>query len=219
MEIFSLDRRPVHEQVYDLLRNAILNGEIRPGERLLQDDLAKRFGISRMPIRDALRLLEADKLVVSVPNKGFMVSDFGEEELNDTFFVRSILEREAVLLAVPNITEEAVKALECLVQEMDQCLEERDLGKLTRLNKEFHSVIYRGVPSQCLLGIIRNLWDNFPRYAMLSTLELAEKSQEAHRAILEAIKKGDSVKASRVMENHILAAGKAYAARKELKGG
>lgn len=213
VEIFQLDRRPVHEQVYDLLKNAILNGDIRPGERLLQDELAKRFGISRMPVRDALRLLEADKLVVSVPNKGVTVADFGAEELQDTFFVRSILEREAVKLAVPRITREDIAVLEGLLAEMDQCLAEKDLSKLTKLNYAFHSAIYNGVPSRRLLDMIKNLWDNFPRYAMLSTLELASGSQEAHRAILAAIKKGDGEEASKVMENHILAAARAYASR------
>ncbi|WP_406678373.1 GntR family transcriptional regulator [Moorella sp. ACPs] len=212
---FQLERRPVHEQLYDFLRNAILNGEIKPGERLLQDELAKRFGISRMPVRDVLRLLEADKLVVRVPNKGVTVAEFGKEELKDTFFVRSILEREAVKLAIPNITKEDIIFLENLLQDMDKCLEEKDLKKLTKLNYKFHKAIYKGVPSQRLLDIIKNLWDNFPRYAMLSTLEDASRSQDAHRAILEAIKKGDSEEASKLMESHILAAAKAYASRNE----
>lgn len=212
-EMFQIEQKPIHEKIYGILKNAILNGDIRPGERLLQEDLANKFGVSRMPIRDALRLLETDKLIINTINKGATVVDFSSDELKDTFFVRSILEREAVKLAACNISDADIEELENLFVLMDNSIKMKDFSKLAKLNYEFHSVLYKKVSSKRLFEIIKILWDNFPRYAMLSTEQEALQSQEAHHKIIFALKNKDYENASTIMEKHILDAGTAYAAR------
>lgn len=210
MKVFQINRRLIHEQIYETLKEAILNGDLRPGERLMQDRIAEQFGVSRMPVRDALRLLEANNLVINEPNKGITVKEFGINELKDTFFVRSILEKEAIKLAVEKMTADKVKKLENLHKIMSENLNEDNLVKLTKLNYEFHFTIYQEIDSKRLLELIRNLWDNYPRYAMLSTLKSALKSHEEHFEILKAIKNNNSNLASLKMEEHILSAGSTY---------
>ncbi|WP_028307792.1 GntR family transcriptional regulator [Desulfitibacter alkalitolerans] len=202
--VINLERRQVHEQIYDYLKNAILNGELKPGEKLNQDELAKQFGTSRMPVRDALRLLQNDWLVENLPNKGFTVVEFSEEQLKDTLLFRSILEKEAVCLVKGRLTSEDIEKLETLAKEMEQCIERNNLSDMPKLNYEFHFTIYNLVPSKKMLETIKLLWDSFPRYAMLSTNEAALLSQNKHEMIINAIKNGDFEAAGELMRKHIL---------------
>lgn len=204
IEGFNIDRRQIHEQIYESLKSAILNGKLKPGEKLNQDDLAKSFGTSRMPIRDALRLLQSDELVDYFPNKGFTVTEFNEEKLKDTLFFRSILEREAVKLAKGRMTPEDIANLERLLEEMAKNIENGNLAEIPPLNYEFHFTIYKTIPSEKMLDTINTLWENFPRYAMFSSIEKALVSQEKHLEIIEAIKKEDYELAGKLMEEHIL---------------
>lgn len=209
MKLYQVDRVLVHEQVYNMLKEAILNGDIKPGEKMTQEELASRFGLSRMPIRDALRLLEIDKLVISIPNKGFVVAEFGKEELQDTFFLRSILEREAVKLAVPKLQGNMAE-IKRLLENMNSHLTAKDFSGLTKLNSEFHYALYRESGSNRLFQMISSLWNSFPRYAMFSAMDQATRSQAEHQKIFEAIMAGDAELAGTLMERHILQAGAAY---------
>jgi DNA-binding GntR family transcriptional regulator len=210
---FNIERRQVHEQVYVSLKSAILNGELKPGEKLNQDELAAKYKISRMPIRDALRILASEKIVENIPNRGFTVAHYMDEELKDTLFLRSILEREAMLLARGRLTSADIETMEGLLSKMDECIQRNNLGRLPKLNSEFHFTIYDAVPSKQLLEFIGKLWDRFPRYAMLATIESAQISQEHHLKILEALKNDDYPLAGRLMEDHILTTFKNYKTR------
>jgi len=203
IESFNIERRQIHEQIYENLKNAILNGQIKPGQKLSQDELAKSFGTSRMPIRDALRLLQSDQLVETLPNKGFTVVEFSEEKLKDTFFFRSILEREAVKLAKGRLTSQDIENLDFLVAKMDECIDQGNLTEMPQLNHEFHLTIYNAIPSQKMLETIKMLWEVFPRYAMFSTNENAIASQTKHKGIIEAIKEDNYDLAAQLMEKHI----------------
>jgi DNA-binding GntR family transcriptional regulator len=201
---FGIVKQQVHEQVYESIKNAILNGELKPGTKLTQDELAAKYQISRMPIRDALRILANEKLVENIPNRGFTVSHYKDDELQDTLFLRSILEREAVKLAAGRLTDADIESMEDLMERMDGCIRRNRLGRLPRLNSEFHFTLYNASPSRQLLEFVGKLWDRFPRYAMLATRESALVSQKHHARILESLKKGDYAKAGSIMEEHIL---------------
>jgi len=205
------------------LETAILEGEFRPGAHLLQDELCARFGVSRTPVREALRKLQAQHLVVLVPNKGATVRFPSQAELRDVYVVRSELEGLACELACRYVDEAMLDALNRAQADIDAAQERLEHGKLqpdeepafnariTRANEAFHSVIFQTCGNKQLAQLCRSLQGYFPKdyvwRAALPTEEARILNIEEHREIRDAFAERDAARARRAMSAHIIHGG------------
>lgn len=158
---------PLRDVVFRTLRQAILRGELKPGERLMEIRLANQLGVSRTPIREAIRMLELDGLVIMVPRKGAQVAQITEKDLNDVLEVRLGLEELAVKLACQRITESELQKLYQASRSFEQMLETTetdDLQKLAQADVAFHDVIYQATNNERLIQLLNNLREQMYRY-------------------------------------------------------
>lgn len=193
----------VQAQIYARLREAILDGNLEPGQRLLQDELAAELAVSRMPVREALLRLEADGLVNFHPYKGFTVATFTQDDLKEIYFLRGVLEGTAAELAAINIKDSELEKIEKLCLRMNRCLEGGEYEELPHLNAEFHQSVYVAASSPRLYRMIVRLWNSFPKTSINVFKERAERTVKEHIEIYEAIKSGDGKKAGEVTRGHI----------------
>ena len=135
---------PLRDVVFNTLRQAILKGELAPGERLMEIQLAERLGVSRTPIREAIRKLELEGLVLMIPRKGAEVAKISEKSLRDVLEVRRSLEELAIELACQRMTEEEVDALEQTQEEFKTAVACGDAMKIAETDETYHDVIYKG---------------------------------------------------------------------------
>lgn len=204
MRIQPIEKKQMHEIVYEQIKGGILDGDFAPGEKLNQDELAGELGVSRMPVRDALKRLANDGLIENNIHKGFVVTKFSKETLTDVLYVRSLLESEAILLAENTFTDENVRNLEEIHRQSEIETENGNLVKIMELNRKFHFALYQAITSKLLLEHIERLWDRFPNYAMYTKLENAKNSLRTHRRIIEFIKTSNFIEAAAEMKKHIL---------------
>jgi DNA-binding GntR family transcriptional regulator len=190
-----------------VLRDAILKGEIKPGEKLRQENLAQQLGISPTPIREAFRRLEVEGLLVHSAHKGVRVVEFTVKDAEEVCLIRSALEGLAARLAVTNIEaedlENLVEKLEKLQDEMDECLQNGLHERLAKLHDEFHMSIYTFAHSQRLLQLITFFRSNYPQDTLWVIPGRAEESMDEHRMILEAVRKGDGELTEKLVRQHL----------------
>jgi len=185
--------RTITDQVHAGLRDLILTGTLVPGEKIDQAELAKRFGTSLIPIREALARLRASGLVRIVPRRGAFVEPLSSEELLDIYFVRELLEEQAARLAADHLTDADITHLENLMHQMEQATAEENYWALLDLNRQFHFTIYNAARRRHLLQIIEQLWDQSDRYRRVYT-RIPERARTAlveHQAILAACRERD----------------------------
>jgi len=204
MKVYPIEKRQIHEIVYEQIKSGILDGDFAPGEKLNQDELAQEQGVSRMPVRDALKRLVTDGLIENNINKGFVVTKFSKETLTDVLYVRSLLESEAILLAEKTFTDDDIRHLEEIQKQSEIETKTGNLVKIRELNRKFHFALYKPVTSKLLLELIERIWDRFPNYAMYTKLENAKNSLKTHQKIIDFVKASDFRKASAEMKQHIL---------------
>lgn len=194
----------LEEYVASKLREAILKGYLKPGEKLDQNEIAELLGVSRSPVRDALRKLAAEGLVQIHPYRGAIVAELSPEELEEIYLLRRVLEGLAARLAVPQIDEERLAALEEILRAMD---ETEDTDTWIDLNYRFHHMIYEAAKRPRLLALIDNLRNIVAPYIRqyISTPEYRQSAQASHRQILEACRRRDPVAAQRETEEHLQA--------------
>lgn len=198
----TIERRTVHEAVAEALRKAIYLGELPGGTRLNQDEIAAKFGVSRIPVREALRQLEAEGLVQIIPHRGAVVSTLSPEELRELYEIRITLESLAVRRAIPNVTMDVVQELERLLAEL-----ERTEDPLTwlDLNREFHNALYAPSGLKRLCHLIDTLRRNTERYLRIYVGPLGRipLAQREHRKILEAYRERDADTAVAALQEHL----------------
>lgn len=204
MKIHPIEKKQMHEIVHEQIKSGILDGDFAPGEKLNQDELARELGVSRMPVRDALKQLANDGLIENNIHKGFVVTKFSKETLTDVLYVRSLLEPEAILLAEQTFTDAGIRNLEDIQRKSMAETERGNLVKIRELNRKFHFALYRSISSKLLLEHIERLWDRFPNYAMYTKLENAMSSLKTHQRIIDFIKASDFKNAAAEMKKHIL---------------
>ncbi len=202
----------LNPQVYQILRHAILTGELQPGERLVERKLAKQLGVSRTPVREAIRKLELEGLVKHLPNKGAVVVRMSPKDAWDIYNIRSVLEGLAARLAAKSITPDQLQRLEELVIEMEQMVENKDFERLNELHLEYNDIIYKAGRNNRLHQMITNLADYITCFTKVgySVPGRVREATEEHRELLEAIKKGDGDAAERIGRKHIERSCKAY---------
>src|SRR5579863_1559271 len=197
----------VADQVAAILRESIADGSLKSGAPLRQDELAQRFGFSRMPIRDALRLLEAEGVVAIHPTRGAFVATMDATEIKEIYAVRELLEVEALRLACPRLSDKALKEAALTLDQIDA---EPDVGRWGALNKVFHLALYGACGNARLLGLIEAQHNSADRYVriLLSNLDYRARSQSEHRKILAACRARDEERAAIWLRKHLQEGGK-----------
>ena len=193
------------QQVYEHLRENILSNAYPPDTPLPEEALASRLKVSRVPVREALRRLAADGLVVLTPRQGAVVSSLSPQQFLDAYRVREALEALAIRLAVPRLTPVDLDTLERLQDEMTAHSAAGDADAFFAANAKFHALLVDRSANGYLRAIYHPLMDQMRRYTTPS-LDLRggmERSLEEHRAILDAVRAGDAVGAARLLGEHI----------------
>lgn len=179
--------------VYEKLRQGIIKGTLKPGQKLVMAALAKKFKTSETPIREAIRRLESDGYVTFTPHSGSMVTEINRQELSEIYVIRITLEALATRLAVPYISQDDLRWLKKKNDEMKAVVEKNQYEQLARLNKAFHLRIYKAAPSPRLYRMISDLWDAFERWPSVFTFipDRAAAAIREHDQIIEALETAD----------------------------
>lgn len=196
---------PLKELVFTTLKKAILKGELQPGDRLMELQLAEKMGVSRTPIREAIHKLSKEGLVTLIPRKGAEVAGISKKMLTDVLRVRMNLEKMAFSLAFENISESQVKKLSELARAFEVSVESGDILKMTEADENFHFVIYDAADNNKLREILGNLKENMYRYRLeyLRNPEYRELLISEHYAMVESLKDNDLEKGLQTVEKHI----------------
>ena len=151
------DYLPLRDVVFNTLRQAILRGEMEPGERLMEIQLAQKLGVSRTPIREAIRKLELEGLVIMIPRKGAEVAHITEKDMRDVLEVRCTLEELAVALACKNVTPERIMDLRAANKVFESAIVSKDVVNIVDADVQFHDTIYAMTDNDWLIQIINQL--------------------------------------------------------------
>lgn len=189
--------------IVEIMREAILSGELVPGERLLQEELAERFEVSPTPIREAIQQLVAEGVLSHSPYRGVQVAEVRLGEVREVYLIRSMLEELATQMAVLNLRIVDVRQLRTYQEEIRKRVENNDLLALRKLNYEFHMLIYKAADMPLLLHMIRTLWTKFPWDTLHVLPDRAQNATEEHQRILDAINEGNAELAGEQMRLHI----------------
>nr|WP_303004258.1 GntR family transcriptional regulator [uncultured Blautia sp.] len=208
MNDFSVDMNeylPLRDVVFNTLRKAILKGELKPGERLMEIALADRLGVSRTPVREAMRKLELEGLVVMIPRRGAQVANITEKDLNDVLEVRIALENLSIEKACARMTEEQLAQLWDAAEEFEKTMAEGNLVKLAEADVAFHEVIYQYSDNRRLNQVLNNLREQIYRYRVeyLKDEETRNLLVKEHKELYEAIRARDVKKAQEISFRHI----------------
>lgn len=196
---------PLRDVVFNTLRQAILKGELKPGERLMEIALAERLGVSRTPIREAMRKLELEGLVVMIPRRGAQVANITEKDLNDVLEVRIALENMAIEKACQNMTEDGMSKLWMAAKAFERTTAEGDLVKMAEADVAFHEIIYQASDNRRLIQVLNNLREQIYRYRVeyLKEEETRNLLVREHEEMTKAIRERDVKNAQRIAYQHI----------------
>lgn len=197
------DYKPLRDVVFESLREAILGGQLKPGQRLMEVQLAEQLGVSRTPVREAIRKLELEGLVVMLPRKGAYVANMSLKDIMDVLEIRSSLEGMAAFLAAERINDEDLKHLKEIAGELGQ--NESNIEELLKKDVEFHECIFKATNNKKLHQLINSLWEQVYRFRVsyLSDYDALLNIVEEHKMIVEAIEQGDSELAKKRAIEHI----------------
>lgn len=196
---------PLRDVVFNTLRQAILKGELEPGERLMEIQLAERLGVSRTPIREAIRKLELEGLVLMIPRKGAEVAEISEKSLREVLEVRRSLEELSIELACQRISEEGIKELEGAEEAFAQAVKTGEIMTIAESDEHFHEVIYAATANSRLVQIVNNLREQMYRYR-LEYIKDEDKRQilvVEHEHILRAVCSRNIAEAKNAVREHI----------------
>ena len=196
---------PLRDVVFNTLRQAILKGELAPGERLMESQLAEKRGVSRTPIREAIRKLELEGLVLMIPRKGAEVARISEKSLRDVLEVRRSLEELAIELACERMSQEELDDLAQAQEAFRQAIERGEAMAIAETDEHYHDLIYQGTGNEKLVQILNNLREQMYRYR-LEYIKDKDKRQILlleHDHILKALKSRNIAEAKNAVREHI----------------
>jgi DNA-binding GntR family transcriptional regulator len=201
----ELKHRTLSAAIVDRLRQAILDGTHAAGAQLRQDALADTYGVSRIPVREALFQLEAEGLVRIAPHKGAIVSELSLDEINDVFDLRCILEPRMLAQSAPGFTAEDFARLDGIQARFEAAIAKRDVGQWGVLNADFHMALYERAPQPRTRAIVASLLQTSDRYTRLqlsgtSAMGIAEQE---HAELIRLCRAGDIANACRFLARHI----------------
>lgn len=198
------NRDTLHLKVCNVIREAIIRGDFKPGERLKQSDLAEKMGVSRMPIREAFRKLESEGLILLEPHKGAVVKSIHIEDIEEIYALRSELEKMAVYQSIDNLTQEDINQLTSLVAEMENA---KDADTFVQYNIDFHRLLVKRCKWGRLNSFIGTLWNGLPQQTPHLLTGQIETSNIEHRKILDAVLNKDKETAAKLVSEHIYRTG------------
>lgn len=197
--------KSLSEVIFNTLREAIIVGELKPGERLMEVQLSEKMGVSRTPIREAIRKLELEGLVKTLPRKGVYVAELSPEDIEDVLEVRAALDGLAAFLAADRIAAEEIKNLKSVLKQFEQNVEKNSTSGIVKKDVEFHDIIYRASGNSRLIQILNNLKEQILRFRVIYIKDYSthEGLVKEHAQIVRAIEERDRLKAQVLAENHI----------------
>ena len=206
----AIPRQSLTSAVADKLRDQIIRGEIAEGTQLRQDAIATQYQVSRIPVREALRQLDAEGLIAIVPNRGAIVPALSPDDIEELFSIRALLEPEVLKRSIPHLTQEDLAEAEAILRTyVNELRREDHVSGWGRLNWQFHSMLYSRANQPRSLAIIRNVNNSGERYTRLQ-LYLTHGMQRAndeHHKILELCRRRDVPGACQLLQEHIQYAG------------
>ena len=196
---------PLRDVVFKTLRQAILTGELKPGERLLEIQLADKLGVSRTPIREAIRQLELEGLVTMLPRKGAQVAHITEKSMSEVLEVRLALDELSVMLACDRISDDELQLLKKACTDFEQAIESKDIKVIAAADVNFHAIILDASHNARLSQIVNNLAEQMYRFRFEYIKDESgwQSLISEHRMITEAIEKKDSKLAAQAIHVHI----------------
>ncbi|MDD6307028.1 MAG: GntR family transcriptional regulator [Clostridiales bacterium] len=196
---------PLRDVVFHTLREAILKGELKPGERLMELQLAAKLGVSRTPIREAIRMLEQEGLAVTIPRKGAEVAKMTEKDMEDVLQVREALDELAATIACEQMTTEQLDALRNTMREFEEFTKTSNVKMIAEADVEFHDIIYQATGNPKLVNMLNNLREQMYRYRIEYLKD--EKNYpmliQEHSEIVEGLMAKDKAKVSAAMHRHV----------------
>jgi DNA-binding GntR family transcriptional regulator len=205
----QIEFHTLQEQVTARIREAIFTQVYKPGERLIQDELASKFGVSRMPVREALRCLEREGLVAFLPHKGAQVIGFRKEDIEELYYLRALLEGVTVQKSMNFLTDDDKEELQILVDKMDQDIEKKDMDSFISNNHEFHLLLQKGCNWKKIKLLTKEFIEGYPSHVPSLIPQTMQVSNQEHKRMLEALDLKDPVLLRQLVENHIMRAGNA----------
>ena len=192
------------EIIYKELREDIVNGRYKPNQRIIIGEIAKTFGTSEIPVREAIQLLVSEGLLKSIPHVGPVVTRLDMEQMEEIYVIRTVLEGLAIRLAAENIGDKEIRFLEQNNSKMEKAVAKQKYKTISSLNKEFHRIIYAACKNRYLFKYIFELWDlSFRIPAVFALIPgIAHLSLAEHKEILEALKKRDGMRAEKLIAKH-----------------
>ena len=201
----NLEFLPLRDVVFNTLRQEILTGKLKPGEHLREITLANKIGVSRTPVREAIRMLELEGLVKMIPRKGALVADISQKELTDVLEVRNALEQLAIELACQRITTEQIDALKANVAEFKRVTRTKDVTRLAKIDVDFHDIIFSATDNRRLVQMLNNLREQMYRFRFeyLKDSDVYESLIEEHVQVIKNLEDRDVENARKNISNHI----------------
>jgi DNA-binding GntR family transcriptional regulator len=201
----SIPRRSLHDELTERLRNLITRGHLAPGEKVPEKELCKQFGVSRTPLREALKVLASEGIVTLRPNRGAMVSSLTAEELEEVFPVMGALEALSGEIACRRITDREVQAIRKMHDAMVEHWKRGELQPYFRINQRIHEAILEATRNDTLKSIYRGLSGRIlsARYIANMSPERWAKAVEEHEAIVKALDARDGVRLSKILKAHL----------------
>jgi DNA-binding GntR family transcriptional regulator len=213
------NKKSISDHVFEHLKLSIIKEDIKPGTRLVESRIAEMLDVSRTPVREAIHKLERGGFVKKLPKAGFIIPELTIEEIEETFGIRAVLEAYAARLAAEKHEEKDLLMLERKIKKYQDCLNHNseNIDELADCNTQFHEVLYSLSKSPKLIKMLKDIGAQIFRFRhlILKQKNMAEKSNEDHRIMLEFIKKKDAESVERVVKKHIL--GGKEAVLKEVK--
>jgi DNA-binding GntR family transcriptional regulator len=201
----SIPRRSLHDELTERLRALITRGDLAPGEKVPEKELCSQFGVSRTPLREALKVLASEGIVTLKPNRGAVVSSLTADELEEVFPVMGALEALSGEIACRHITDREIKTIHALHKTMVEHWQRGELQPYFRLNQKIHEAILEATRNETLKAIYRGLSGRIlsARYIANMSPERWTKAVEEHEAILKALDARDGVQLSKILKSHL----------------
>lgn len=196
---------PLRDVVFRTLREAILEGKLKPGDRLMEIQLSNKLGVSRTPIREAIRMLEKEGLVIIIPRKGAQVAKMSEKDMEDVLEIREVLDELAVQAACDRITDEELVAIKEAKERFEIAVKKADTNAIAESDVAFHEVIYKAAKNPKLVYILSNLREQMYRYRLeyIKDKRVYEILVEEHNALYEGLVKKDKAFLVKIMHQHL----------------
>jgi len=200
-----IEHSNLSDKVYNILLDRIITRKIKPGEKLIEEELAENLGISRTPVREALNRLFKDDLIELIPRKGGYIKKLTVRDVEEVYEVREILENLSVRLAIPLIREKDIKRIEQLVQKAEKLTGKDRMKAQVNIDAELHNLIINSCGNRRLQKMIKSLYNFIQAFRVLEAQhpQRSDKAFEEHKMILQALSRREAERAAELMNQHI----------------